>query len=119
MSLVRPFIMDISSGGDSTQIIWYGAWSVVDVFCVWCIYKLHALYHLNASKLARYIMVCLLTLCALQIVRYVDRIILETDLLTDIYRFGVVAINISVAPIALLWLLTGVTIALKKTEKRN
>lgn len=58
-------------------------------------------------------MVCLLTLCALQFVRYADRVVFETDMLAALYKYVIVAINISVVPFVIVWLIKEVK-AVKK-----
>lgn len=117
MDLLSPFLMEASSGRGASNAIWYGAWSFINVLCLWCIYKLHSIYYLDAGKFARYVMVCFLALSAIQIIRYADRIVLGTDLLADIYRFGIIAINISVVPAALMWLMNGITASLRAARK--
>lgn len=108
MDLLQPIVMQLSSSnGDTGKAIWYVTWSGIDILCLWCIYKLHTMYQLDVGKIARFIMLCLLALCALQISRYADRLVFETNLLTDVYRFGIIAINISVLPVTALWLIAG------------
>lgn len=104
MDKAQPFVMNLATlYGDTGASLWYVAWSAVDVFCVWCIYKIHAVHDVQVSKLTRYIMVCLLSLCALQFLRYADRAVFETNLLSEIYKYIIVSINISVVPFAIFW----------------
>ena len=106
MDQLQPFVMDLamSSEGIGTSL-WYVTWAFIEVFCLWSIYKIHTVYHLPASKLTRYIMFCFLSLCALQLMRYADRVVFETDLLLAVYKYVIVSINISVVPFAMLWLI--------------
>lgn len=120
MDLITPGILSLSSNkGSDGLAIWYGTWSAIGIICVWCIYRIHSLYRLRTGNVARYIMACFLLLCFLQIGRYTDRVIFETNMLADIYKFGVIAINISVIPITLIWLLNGLTANRKTTTKRG
>jgi hypothetical protein len=106
MDQAHSFVMDISTSNKTFGAsIWYVTWSTVDVLCLWFIYKIHSAYHLPASKLTRYIMFCFLSLCALQLMRYADRVVFETDLLLAVYKYVIVSINISVVPFAMLWLI--------------
>lgn len=105
MDRLQPFVMDIStSNRDVGASIWYVTWSAIDIVCLWCIYKIHTLYQIPASKLTRYIMICFLSLCALQFMRYADRVVFDTNLLAAVYKYVIVSINISVVPFAIFWL---------------
>lgn len=104
MDRTQPFVMNMATVyEDVGPSFWYVTWSTVDVLCLWCIYKIHSVYNIPASKLTRYIMICLLGLCALQFMRYADRVVFDTDLLSDVYKYVIVSINISVVPFALFW----------------
>ena len=104
MDKAQPFVMDLATVYEDTgPSFWYITWSAVDVLCVWCIYKIHVVHDIPASKLTRYIMVCLLSLCALQFMRYADRMVFDTNLLSEIYKYIIVSINISVVPFAIFW----------------
>jgi hypothetical protein len=106
MDQLQPFIMDLSTSNKTVgPSLWYVTWASIEVLCIWCIHKTHAVYELPASKFARYIMVCFLSLCALQLMRYADRVVFETNLLAAVYKYVVVSINISVVPFAMLWLI--------------
>lgn len=114
MDLIRPSIMDLSIAyGESGRAIWYATWSCIEILCIWCIFKLHRLYELEIGKIARFIMFSLLVLCALQVSRYADRVVFDTNFLGDLYKFGVITINISVLPITAVWLFAGIRKARK------
>lgn len=104
MDLIQPFVMAVST--NNTLIgssFWYVTWAAIEILCIWCIYKVHTVHEIPASKLTSYIMVCLLALCSLQLIRYADRLVFETDMLAALYKYVIVAINISVVPITALW----------------
>lgn len=104
MDKAQPYVMDLATAyGDVGASLWYVVWSAVDVFCVWCIYKIHHGHDIPVSKLTRFIMVCLLSLCALQFFRYADRAVFNTNLLAEVYKYAIVSINISVVLFAMLW----------------
>ncbi|MDF3126580.1 MULTISPECIES: hypothetical protein [Rheinheimera] len=104
MDLIQPFVMAVSTNNAMLgSSFWYVTWAAIEILCVWCIYKVHVVHDLPASKLTRYIMVCLLALCTMQLIRYADRLIFETDLLYVMYKYVIVAINISVVPFTALW----------------
>jgi hypothetical protein len=105
MDQLQPFVMDLAISNRALGAsLWYVTWAFIEVICIWFIYKIHSAYQLPASKLTRYIMFCFLSLCALQLMRYADRVVFETDLLLAIYKYVIVSINISVVPFAMLWL---------------
>ncbi|RVT47366.1 hypothetical protein EMM73_05565 [Rheinheimera sediminis] len=104
MDKAQPIVMNLATAyGDAGASMWYIAWSAIDVLCVWCIYKIHTVHDIQVSQLTRYIMVCFLSLCALQFMRYADRAVFDTNLLIAIYKYVIVSINISVVPFAVYW----------------
>lgn len=104
MDKTQPLVMSLATTyGDTGASLWYIAWSAVDVLCIWCIYKIHAVHDISVSKFTRFIMVCFLSLCALQFMRYADRAVFDTNLLSAIYKYVIVSINISVVPFAVFW----------------
>lgn len=104
MDQIQPFVMAVSTNNVTLgSSFWYVTWAAIEILCLWCIYKIHAVHEIPASNLARYIMICLLALCSLQLIRYADRLVFETDLFSAIYKYAVVSINISVVPFATLW----------------
>lgn len=114
MDLIQPTVMVLSTtNGQAGKAIWYLTWSSIEILCLWCIYKLHTMYQVDVGKIARFIMLCLLALCCLQVSRYADRFIFQTNFLAEVYRFGIIAINISVLPATALWLFAGIKSARK------
>lgn len=106
MDQLQPFVMELSvSSPVADPSVWYVTWASIEILCLWCIYKIHSLYQLSSSKLTNYIMVCLLSLCALQLMRYADRIVFDTNWLAAVYKYVIVSINISVVPFAIFWLI--------------
>ena len=106
MDLIQPYVMDISSSNKvAGPSLWYVTWASIEILCLWSIYKTHAVYQIPASKFTRYIMVCFLSLCALQFMRYADRVVFDTNVLAAVYKYVIVSINISVVPFAVFWLI--------------
>lgn len=114
MDKTQPFVMSLATTyGDIGATLWYITWSAVDVLCIWCIYKIHAVHDITVSKLTRYIMVCFLSLCALQFMRYADRAVFDTNFLAAVYKYVIVSINISVVPFAVYWFVKDIQTARK------
>lgn len=106
MDQLQPFVMSLSTHDKiAGPSVWYVTWAFVEILCLWCIYKIHHWYQIPASKLTRYIMVCFLSLCALQFMRYADRVVFDFNLLAVVYKYVIVSINISVVPFAMFWLI--------------
>lgn len=93
----------ISAFGKDYRGIWYLVWAVSNLVCLYTIWFVHKRFNLNIQALSKFIVLCFFSLCALQVFRYFDRD-LGLNLLVDVYRHGVLAINISVFPMACLWL---------------
>lgn len=68
---------------------------------------MHARNYLLSSKLTNFIVFAFFSLCLLQCMRYIDRSLLETDMLAAVYKYGILAINISVVPATTIWLMNG------------
>lgn len=114
MDQLQPFVMELSINNKTAgPSFWYVTWAAIEILCLWCIYKIHTVYQLSASKLTRYIMVCFLSLCTLQLMRYADRVVFDTNLLAAVYKYVIVSINISVVPFALIWLIKDIQAAKK------
>ncbi len=99
MQLVTPQVMiwcDNAIG--YSYAIWYGSWIVFNALALWAIVFLHRLAGISASRLTRYISACFFALTFVQIAGYVDRVVVETNLLSSAYRYLVVAVNCSVLP---------------------
>lgn len=106
MDQLQPFVMELSTNNKvAGASYWYVTWASIEILCLWCIYKIHMVYQLSASKLTRYIMVCFLSLCTLQLMRYADRVVFDINLLAAVYKYVIVSINISVVPFAMIWLI--------------
>lgn len=104
MDQITPFVMNFSStAGEFGTSVWYLTWSAINLLCMFVLFKLHKAYQLILSQIARYIFVCFLALTLLQASRYTDRVLLQTDMLAGVYKYGLLAINVSVFPAALLW----------------
>lgn len=107
MLQIQSEIMSLSSSiGGSGRGIWYLTWASIDALAIWCIYIMHARNYLLSSKLTNFIVFAFFSLCLLQCLRYIDRSLLETDILASVYKYGIIAINISVVPVTAIWLLS-------------
>ncbi|WP_337879661.1 hypothetical protein [Rheinheimera sp.] len=105
MERMTPVIGEIVSGsGSEFRGVWYLIWAACNLFCLYAIWFVHNRFNLNLQSLAKFVVLCFFSLCALQVLRYFDRD-LGLNLLADVYRYGVLAINISVFPMACLWLI--------------
>lgn len=99
MLLLTPFIYEICTVYIGySYIIWYCFWALLNVLSIFSIYLIHRRFKLPTSKLAAYISLSFLVLTVIQGCGFLDRAILETRVLDNVYRFLILSINFAVVP---------------------
>ncbi|MBQ4864589.1 hypothetical protein J8L98_23175 [Pseudoalteromonas sp. MMG013] len=116
MARLAPIIVAIEDNLTS-QHVWYVTWIIFDTVCIALLFIIHKHLNIAASKLSVFIATSFITLLFLQAARYVDRLVLETNSLIDIYKFCVPAIQFSVPLMAIVWFLK--TIHAKHKQHRE
>jgi len=76
--------------------MWYFGFAVTDFLYVLLVYKLHDKLKLQANKVSRFMLTGFIVLGFMQIARYIDRIVIDTNHLAELYQISIPAINISV-----------------------
>lgn len=76
-------------------IVWCSTWSLCYLLSIWLIHFSHSRFKVAMGREATVISISMLSLIALQVIRYVDAIYLETSFISDIYRWGIPSINLS------------------------
>ncbi|NQY64098.1 MAG: hypothetical protein HRT38_10270 [Alteromonadaceae bacterium] len=94
MFLGAPYLFNISDSIELSRFIWYFTFALIDILAVILLLKIHKFFHIKLDKNGLGIAAIFILLMILQFVRYVDRQILGTDLLGDVYKFGIPLINI-------------------------
>lgn len=114
MDRVAPELMALSTQTpEIARHVWYLAWVVFNTFTVILIFYVHNRFKWQYSKLSQYITLCCVIMVILQTARFIDRILLETDALPSVYKYGVPSLNIAVVSAIVLWLISSM-IAMKK-----
>lgn len=110
MDMLMPVIMALDT--TLARQLWYWCWIIIYCTIVLVITAAHQQRGELPSQLCRTICRSAFAMMALQLLRYLDRMIIKTDALHTVYQFGVPAINFAVAVAALYWL--GQTLNIKK-----
>jgi hypothetical protein len=84
---------------------WYMGFVSFDTLGIYVIYKIHKIFNINYQFIARMIMLQLFVLGQLQLLRYTERLIFDSDYLMALYKSGVIGINITTALVALIFAL--------------
>lgn len=106
MQLTEPVLVKLAE--DFNHFIahaWYLVWSIFSFISVVAIYLLHKRTNTIIGFESISYLLAFLAMCMLQLVRYFDRLVLETDVLGELYRVGVNSINIGCVLIVALPLL--------------
>ena len=81
---------------DLAKYLWYISFVLIDVVSAYVLYKIHVVYNVKVSRLSFFTLYSLFALTGVQLLRFVDRLIFETDLLGSFYQYSIVIINISI-----------------------
>lgn len=105
MLMLTPVLYKICSiYVELSYLIWYATWAALDVVAILAVYVLHRQFQLTTSKLAAYIALSFVALTFIQAAGFVDRVILNTQKLDDVYRFLILSINFAVVPVIFIQL---------------
>ncbi|WP_027671622.1 hypothetical protein [Rheinheimera baltica] len=106
MSALSPVLLEISSGdGLLNKLAWYGGFAFVDCVALYFLFKFHKLLKQNVSSVAHLVGFSFLLFTMLQSIRFIDRYVLETDMLSAVYRNTVPALNLILIPLIMyFWL---------------
>ena len=95
MYLSVPYLYSTTDSVDINRFIWYFTFALIDVIAVVLLLKVHKILNIKLDKNGLAIATLFILLMFFQFFRYVDRQILGTDLLGDVYKFGIPTINIA------------------------
>jgi len=103
MKAAAPFVLQMCvEYRQYSHNIWYLTWVVMDFAAVFAIYFWHVKARLQTTELSLFISISFVALASIQLAGYVDRAVLETKAIDNVYRFLILSINFSVAPMAIL-----------------
>ena len=78
----------------------YLIWMCFHALMLMGIFKFHQSAKLEISKYSYFVATTIVLLSLMQLLRFVDRLILGTDVLADVYRYGVLSLNLGPALLA-------------------
>lgn len=76
--------------------VWYMTFSFIALSEMIAIGYIHTRFNLHKSDLAKFVMFALVGSIFINIIRYFDRLVLETDMLSEMYRYGLMSLKIFV-----------------------
>lgn len=83
---------------EQTYAIWYGSWIIFNAFSLWIVLLMHQMLKASTSSFTKLVSASFFVLTILQIAGFVDRAILETKVLDELYRFMIIGINFAIVP---------------------
>lgn len=101
MELLAPLIKQLNS--ELSIHIWYGAWIFLYGFSLVSIVFIHDRNKKDLSRVSIILCCYALAMMFLQIFRYAERFILETNSFQWLYQYGVPAINYAVLAVVVTW----------------
>ncbi|UML92124.1 hypothetical protein [Shewanella xiamenensis] len=104
MDKIAPLLMEVEDKRIA-RTLWYLTWVVIDIACIALILLTHKQFQLAVSKFTLMVSTTYLALMIVQGARYIDRMVLKTDLLSTFYMYAVPVLNIGVMVFGLVWLL--------------
>jgi hypothetical protein len=95
--LVTPIIFNLSETSvNLTRQVWYVSFAFIALTQMILMSYIHVRLNLVKSGLAKFVMFALMCSIFINIVRYFDRIVLETDVFADLYRYGILSMKLCV-----------------------
>lgn len=96
MWAIEPLIYAPTGDRGLDRFIWYFSFAFIEFLAVYTISYLHKIVSVKLNRDAVVIVVSFVLLMFMQFSRYLDRQIIGSDILGDVYKFGVPTINIMV-----------------------
>ncbi|WMO14359.1 hypothetical protein [Pseudoalteromonas piscicida] len=112
---LEPILFKLSKEIDF--LFWFGSWAAIDAACISLIYAIHQRLKARIEPIAMNVIYIYAGLAILQLVYYVDAVLLGTRYLAEVYRVGVNLGNILIASCLALPLLKGHFIKVKNKVK--
>ncbi len=88
-------------------VIWYPCWMLLQIGTLALIWHIHHKFDWTVEKISQFLCLSLLMNSLLQFARFTDRVLLETNLLAEVYKFGIPAFNLAAIGAVLIWSVTG------------
>ncbi|MCE9773566.1 hypothetical protein LZ645_01220 [Shewanella algae] len=105
------FLASLGVSGDPTSCqsvirqLWFPTWVFFYFISILLIPKIHKRLHTGFSAMTKTICLTMLCLIVLQVARYLDRFVFNSEVLYDVYRWGVLSLNFGPAILGTLVIL--------------
>lgn len=83
--------------------LWYSSFITVDVIAIAAIYMIHIKMKIEFTRFSEMVCASFFFMACLQLMRYVDRMVLDADITTNIYKYGI--LTFSMTPMFLMVLI--------------
>jgi len=105
---IAPLLMEISdTSPELARLFWYPSWVVCQTLPLAVIWFIHRKFIWAVEPITKFICFSILMHITLQVLRFTDRVIIGTDLLGGLYKYGIPAINIAAILALCLWSIAG------------
>lgn len=88
------FVAESSIEYNYLIMLWVGVWIVASTIMIIILHKLHVWLNVTKSKVAQVVQWVLVVSILLQIIKYLDEILIQSDSILLLYQFGISCINI-------------------------
>jgi hypothetical protein len=90
-----PILFSLSDvDRELARIVWYPAFSILSLFTIFFIYQVHRQTAMPVSRFSKPIVLWLLMMVALNAVRFFDRVVFETNLTAEVFKYGLLAVKV-------------------------
>lgn len=115
---IAPVLMSISeTSPEVARLLWYPSWVACQTLTLGVIWFVHRKFVWAVEQITQFICLSLLMHSFLQVLRFTDRIVIETDILSEVYKYGIPAINIAAILAIFIWSLSGAFKHIKELEQ--
>lgn len=114
------FMLDLGQVPEYTELIrvvWYLFFGISDMLYVALCLWLCKWLRLKSDVYSTRFLYCYLISASMQFIRFIDRIVIKTDVLGDVYTVVVVSANVAISVLAVMALCTVVKNDLRGTER--
>lgn len=99
--VAEVYMLDLAYNDPESRIYvrhgWYWFFALTDIIAVQISIRLCQKWNLAADRFSTYILYAFLAMACIQVLRWLDRIVLETEMLNAFYETSIPLINFSVA----------------------
>lgn len=95
--VVTPLIYELTAvDKELTRKVWYVAFSFLALSQMFAISFVHLYLNIRKSDVAKLIMFSLLCFIFINVIRYFDRVVIETNVFAEVYRYGTMSLKLLV-----------------------